>query len=289
MSRPDLVSVIVPVRDAVTTLPLQLAQLAAQSYDGAWEVVIADNGSTDGSPEVGRAWKDRIARLRVVDASAKPGANHARNTGVAAAHGDFIAFCDADDEVSPGWLGSLVVAARDVDMVGGWLDRERLNTAVTRAWRMSDMSHDSLPVALGFRPYVLSGNCGIWRSVLEDVGGWNEEYKGCTDVELSWRVQFAGYRLGFAPDAVVHYRFRASLKGLARQFTRIGIAEVRLYRDFHQRGLQRDRHALRSWIWLLVHAPRALWDATWRGLIIRNAARRFGRLWGSAREGVLFP
>jgi glycosyltransferase involved in cell wall biosynthesis len=289
MRRPELVSVIVPVRDAATTLPRQLERLAVQRYDGDWEVLVVDNGSQDGTAELARRWAGRLERLRVVDASARAGVNHARNAGARAASGDFLAFCDADDEVAPEWLGALVEAAHDADLVGGFVGFELLNPGATRNWRMSEMSRQALPVALDFLPYAMSGNCGIWRSVLTKVGGWNESYRGCTDVELSWRVQLAGYRLSFAPDAVLQCRFRSSLRGLARQFFRIGSAEVQLYHDFRGDGLERDRAAFRSWLWLIAHLPLTVKSPVWRGRVVRLTARRLGRLYGCTRARVWYP
>src|SRR5204862_175427 len=81
---PRLVSVLIPVRNAARLLPDQLNALAAQDYDGPWEVVVADNGSSDGSASVARRLAGRLPSLRVVDASGRRGAGPARNAGAAA-------------------------------------------------------------------------------------------------------------------------------------------------------------------------------------------------------------
>ena len=91
MSRPDL-SVIVPVLNAVPTLGQQLEALSRQAYDGTWEVVVADNGSTDGSPELAAAWQDKLPALRVIDASDRRGAGATRNAAARVARGDVFAF-----------------------------------------------------------------------------------------------------------------------------------------------------------------------------------------------------
>lgn len=288
---PDLVSVIIPVRDAVSTLDGQLTALADQDYPGRWEVVVADNGSTDRSRELARGWEAMLPNLRVVDASARRGSAFARNRGVAAAGGEFLAFCEADDEVDRGWLSALVDAAPAGGMVGGFIDIAALNDDVTRAWRPVHPPEDCLPTHLRFLPTAIGANCGIWRSVLDDVGGWNEGYRAQTDAELSWRVQLASYRLGFAPDAVVRYRFRASLRALARQGFRSGVAEAQLYHDFRARGLRRDRPAriLRTWVWLVLVLPKLVRSRERRGKWMERLAQRSGRLVGSVRHCVVFP
>jgi glycosyltransferase involved in cell wall biosynthesis len=284
------VSVVLPVRDDARGLNNQLGCLAAQQYDGAWEIVVADNGSTDDSRSVAVEAARRFPRLTVVDASSRRGVCHARNEAAAAATGDLLVFCDSDDEVGSNWLSALVHAASDADIVCGALDRDTLNQGAERTWRDTYASPDELPVALDFRPYAVSGNCAIWRDVLDSLGGWNESYVSCTDVELSWRALRAGKRVGFAADAVVRYRFRRTFARLARQYFRIGQAEALLYRDFRGEGLRRNgREAARSWRYIFVRLPQALFSASRRGSWVRVTARRLGRLWGSARAGVFFP
>ena len=76
-------------------------------------------------------------------------------------------------------------------------------------------------------------NFAIWADVLRDLGGWSSEYEaGGEDTELSWRAQLAGYRLGFAPDAVVYYRYRSGLWQTARQAYAIGVNCEQILRDF---------------------------------------------------------
>lgn len=151
-----------------------------------WEVIISDNGSTDGTAEVARQWIDRPPGLRVVDASPRKGASHAPKVGAAVARGEFLAYCDADDEVGPGWLAALVETACCADMVGGWLDEFSLRNPRARP----DIAHlrDRLDVSGHFQAYCAGGNCGIWASVQGSAGRWNEDYLRANDVQMSWRV-----------------------------------------------------------------------------------------------------
>src|SRR5665213_4169463 len=99
-----MISVVLPVRDGLPWLDEQLGALAAQHCDEPWEVVVADNGSSDASVALARDWAERCAAMRVLDASARVGPAAARNAGVMAARGELLAFCDADDVVQAGWL-----------------------------------------------------------------------------------------------------------------------------------------------------------------------------------------
>ena len=134
-------------------------------------MIVADNGSRDRTAEVARAWADRLPALHVCDASSRTGTNRARNIAARAARGDFLAFCDADDVAAEGWLEGLVEGAARFDLVGGWCDDVVLNDAMTRGWRLAQ-PHDQLPIALGFLPYAIGANLGVWASVHEAIGGW---------------------------------------------------------------------------------------------------------------------
>jgi CDP-glycerol glycerophosphotransferase len=91
------ISVVVPIYNVEAYLPECLESLLAQTVDDL-EVVMVDDGSTDGSAAIAERYADLDGRLRLVR-QANHGLGHARNTGVAAAHGDYLAFADSDDVV----------------------------------------------------------------------------------------------------------------------------------------------------------------------------------------------
>lgn len=287
---PRLGSVIIPARDVAGVLAGQLRALAEQTYAGPWEVVVADNGSADGTAAVARANAGRVPALRIVDASGRRGINHARNRGAEEARGDFLLFCDADDEVSPEWLARMTDAARSHDVVGGPLDRRALNDPLTASWRWPS-ADDRLPVAHGFLPYAEGSNFGIWAEVLRALGGWNEDYAGgADDVELCWRAQLAGYRIGFAPHATIRYRYRRELGAMARQVFGYGFGDTKLYRDFRGRGLRRPsfRYRVGEWCRLVGRAPELFQSPESRGAWVRDAAYWAGRVRGSLHHRVPF-
>jgi glycosyltransferase involved in cell wall biosynthesis len=283
---PETVSVIIPVRNGADTLAEQLEALTAQTYDGAWEVVVADNGSTDATRAVAAAFASRLPKLSIVDASERSGSSYARNFGAQNAGGDFLAFCDADDVVVPEWLAALAAAARDFDAVTGRQEASEINPRSVQAWRPPRAT--GLPRA-GFLPYAPSCNLGVWARVFAETGGFDEEYPQSHDVEWSWRAQLASFTLGFAPGAVVHYRYRASARGVYRQAYLSGLDSARLYRDYRSRGLHHPPllRALRTWAWIVVRLPYLLTPER-RGLWIRRAGESAGRLAGSIRFCVLF-
>lgn len=285
---PQLISVVIPVLNGEEHLGEQLAALATQTYRGRWEIVVADNGCTDGTLAVVERWRPRLPPLRVAAATARRGINHARNVGAAAARGDFVAFCDADDVVGPGWLEALADAAPFADIVDGTLDLESLNGAAFVPPPPGG-EPGALYIEHAFLPAVSGGNCGMWASVAEELG-WDEAFTlGSSDIEFSWRAALASFRMTVAPDAVVRKRHRRRLGELARQWWNYGVSDAQLYRRFREVGMPRRGPAkvLSEWTWLVLHLPNLLRYQR-RRYWISQAARRAGRIRGSIRYRVIF-
>jgi glycosyltransferase involved in cell wall biosynthesis len=284
-----LVSVVIPCRNGARTLGRQLAALSRQDYGGAWELVVADNGSTDGSAALAEDWRDRLPELQVV-ADPRPGINVARNAGVRASHGGIIALCDADDAVGPGWLRLLVDGiANGRDMVGGCLDLDRLNPRLPPVRRQR---RTSLANGLGFLPWPEGANLAFSRDVFDRLHGFDETFIfGGEEIEFAWRAQLAGFSLGFVPEAVVHYSVRSSARRVFRQFLAYGRSHAQLYRQFRELGMPRSRAKLiiGRWLWILAHAPAAVVrPGEDREAVVRRAGIATGRLLGSLKYRVLY-
>jgi glycosyltransferase involved in cell wall biosynthesis len=284
---PQLVTVVIPARNAADVLPGQLEALSRQEYPDAWEVVVVDNDSSDGTAAVAAEWQHKFPELRVVDARAVAGINHARNAGAAAARGDLLLFCDADDAAEPGWLRAMAVAAADAHLVGGYTQPYAVHNQRACGWR-PPQPRDHLPTMMDYLPYAVGASLGVRANVLRALGGFNEAYAGGGDeVELCWRAQLASYDLAFAPDAVMRYRIRERLWPLVRQGYGYGRADAQLMRQFRAHGLPpvTARAAARGWLRLLRRLPeltsRELAGRWWYG-----AAWRSGRLAGSIRYRV---
>lgn len=236
-----------------------------------------------------RGLGDRLPFLRVVDASARRGLNHACNVGAAAAPGNLLAFCDADDAATPRWLESVAAAAAGADLIGGSFDVETLNAPEARAWISGD-SLTARPAACRFHVYVPDGNSAVWASVAQALR-WDEDFRfGSSDIEFSWRAHFAGYALAFAPDAVMRRRYPARAGDVARQYFSYGVSLPLLYQHFRGAGMPRSDlgEALLAWRCLLRRTLRALRSSQFRGQWFRVAGLRSGRTVGSIRRRVLY-
>jgi glycosyltransferase involved in cell wall biosynthesis len=227
---PTDVTVVIPARNVVGMIEPQLEALADQEFGGTWEVVVADNGSTDGTAAlVAQRATTFPVPLRVVRAFRARGINVGRNDGVAAAAGRAILLCDADDEVAPGWLEAMAGGLDGVDLVGGSIDLRRLNSDWSLRTRPMGAPHEIGGVLL-----PIGANIGFRKATWERLGGFDEDFvHGAWDEhDFSYRAHEYGFRARAVPEAVVHYRLRADRGGMARQQWGIGRGE-QLFRHKH--------------------------------------------------------
>jgi len=280
------VSVVVPALNAAATIGDQLLALSRQERVIPFEVIVADNGSTDGTPGVVAQYAAHLPRLRCIDASDSKGAAAARNAGAQLAVGEILAFCDADDVVDERWLAELRDGLAHADFVGGALDMKRLNDPDALKWRPAAGVRTEGSV---FLPHAPSGNFAVWRKVFIAVGMFDESFGRGEDNEISYRLQLHGYTYEHLSNAVVHYRLRHGLHDVWRQGFDSGLADVRLYGRFRQFGFPRRSAAdvLRSLLWLVVKVP-SLTRRSEIGLWLRKAGLQLGRCVGSASYRVLY-
>lgn len=275
------------------TIADQLHALFRQEAAPPFEVIVADNGSTDRSAEIVEALSSVAppgVELFVVDCSQRVGVSAARNAGVKASRADRVLICDADDIVSPVWVREMMAALQTYDLVGGALDQATLNPDLvgTVARRLDE----NLPISLGFLPFAMGANVGARRKMIEAIGGWDETFiGGGDDVDFSWRAQLAGYTIGFSEGAVIAYRLRNDLKGACKQSYRYARAGPRLYRIYGHLGARRrtSRSIVYSWFWIISRAPVVAFGSYGlRILWCRRVGLAFGRVAGSLRNRVLF-
>jgi len=289
---PLKLSVVIPCLNAAATLGVQLAALAGQRWEGEWEVIVADNGSTDNSQQIVESYRDRLPSLKLVDASDRQGQAHARNLGAAAATGDAFLFCDADDEVGPGWLAALGRVLAQHDFVACRYDNEKLNPVWVRRTHLNPQkdgltSYDYPP----FLPHAGGGGLGVSRRAHETVQGFDETLPALEDTDYCWRLQLAGFQLHFVPDAVVNIRHRGDLGSIYRQGVSYGLHNVMIYERYRGQGMPRLGWlpGVRKWLSLLLRTPLLLLSREGRARWMWQLGWRVGRIQGCFRYRVVAP
>lgn len=287
--RPEGVSVVIPAYAAATTLPTQLAALADQAGPGL-EVIVVDNASPDDTRRVALAARRTLPGLRVVSATRGRGVGYARNAGTSVATGECVLYCDADDQVRPGWVAAMTAGLAEAGLVGGVLDVRRINSPRTRSLSWPpDM--DRLPTAMRHLPYAVGATMGVRRRVWAELGGFDETFVGGhEEVDFAWRAQRAGHRVAFAPTAVVDYRLRDTVGGVVRQRFGYGRTYAQLYSRHADEPIPRARlrHEVRVVGDFVMTAPREFGEG--RGpLWLAGAAWIAGRWRGNLAYRVRCP
>lgn len=285
---PVQVSVIIPVRDGAATIRETLESVLAQECAFDWEVVVVDNGSTDGTRSIVDALAAEHPRLRVVPALEGSGPSHARRVGIGATSAPWLVFCDGDDVVVPGWLAALSAALVDGEVATGPLDTTVLNPPWLAASR-GVYPKDRPLTWHGCFPVASFGNVAIRRSTCERIGPFDETYTTSEDHEYSLRLAAAGVPITFVPEAVVQYRMRGTPRDLWRQGLAYGASRPRLRREVVRAGLRPPGRfaGWRSWARLVTSLPR-LRSGAGRAQWCWIAGVRVGHLRGSVRARTVF-
>lgn len=282
-------SVVVPCRDCAKHLAQQLAALADQDFSGAWEVIVADNASSDGSRLIPARFVDRL-QLRVVDAQEGTGASYTRNAGARVATGDKLLFVDADDEVAPGYVSAMSAALDSSAFVTSRVDVVTLNPQWSRSAHSPWQQESLYFLSPAFLP-AAGPNVGILRGLFQSVGGFPGDFDGTTveDIAFAWWVQLHGVPLTFVPQAVYRYRHRDSLKRLYQQTRRWGTHLPLLYKEFRSAGMPRRPLgvALRAWMESLRKLVRARSKAALARALV-DLGYCVGRLRGSIRYRIMY-
>lgn len=249
MTTEPVISVVVATHGRASLLPRLVDALRSQEGVGAYEVLIVDDASRDGTwAELTRlaAQPGPGVRVEALRLDARSGPATARDVGWRAARAQLVAFTDDDCVPQPGWLRALASGLAEADIVQG----QTLPDPVQRA------AHGPFSRTLevtGETGFYQTCNMGYRRAVLEQVGGFDRSYRypAGEDVDLAWRAIEAGARTRFEPGALVHHDVRPSSLLTHLRDTRRWEGIVLLVR--RHPDLRRMFH--RRWFWKPAHPP----------------------------------
>jgi glycosyltransferase involved in cell wall biosynthesis len=208
-------SVIVPVWNRELQIKLCLTALMHQDYPSdLYEIIVVDNGSTDGTLAAIRSFP----RVRLLQAS-DPGSYSARNIGIAAATGEYLAFTDSDCLPATDWLSAAAVAIKqhpEVAIYGGAIELFASERDLRVCHIYETLFHMRQETA------VRTGRCitANWVSpsaVIRRVGGFNAAMKSSGDNELARRIHALKLPLLYVPTMVVRHPVRGRVAALIQK------------------------------------------------------------------------
>ena len=262
-----MVTVVIPTRNRREMLRAGLESLLCQSYPkDRYEVMVVDNGSSDGTDEMVTEMEVRSDRLIRYLRQENRGPAMARNRGIREGKGEIVAFTDSDCLAHPDWLKAGVHALLQGDRIGLISGRVLPVTGkpVTFLTRTVRRDGESLSYP----------TCNIFyrRTALEQVGGFAASFMhhqtfrntsvGGEDADLGWRVKRVGWKSGFAPEAVVYH-----------EVCRVGLLEKLLLEPWHSQVLPYLAHEypeIRGFMFLryFLRLETALVDLVMIGVIL---------------------
>lgn len=278
MSEAPAVSVVIPAYNAAWYVGKAIDSVLAQDFTDR-ELIVVDDGSTDGTAAVLAAYGDALRVVR------KPngGMSSARNAGIAQARGEFIAFLDADDWWLPGKLSRQVALMRARPALGFTSTAARVEDPeghLLNLWTCDAADEPTLLRLFANNAGIAGGSSALMvrRSVLEEVGAYDESLGGVEDADLWLRLAaVSGYACIDEPLVVVLRR-----KGsVSRNVERMRAGAIRV--------MHKNRHLL----------PRHLQGAFWRDCLAGvysdyakwryRAGKRLPALLDAARVLALSP
>ena len=202
------VTVIVPVRNDAQRLERCLRSVLATNHPrDRFQVIVADNGSTDNTPDVARALGVRVQSFPGMSVAA------VRNQAARASGDEVLAFIDADHEVAKDWIplaldglargrAGAIGAPYTAPVDGTWV-QHLYDTFRTR------------PTGVQIVDWLPSGNLAVWRQVFESLAGFDTALETCEDVDFCQRLRGAGFDLlGDVRLRSVHYGDPSTLRSL---------------------------------------------------------------------------
>jgi GT2 family glycosyltransferase/sugar lactone lactonase YvrE len=238
------VSVVVCAYNAADTLEDNLTSLDNLTYPD-YEVILVNDGSRDATGDIAR----KHPRVRLIEVP-NAGLSAARNVGLAEATGEIVAYTDADTRVDRDWLTFLVQPFLNSDVVGSGGPNVVPNDDPPVAQCIARAPGGPTHVLLDDRiaEHVPGCNMAFRRDALLAIGGFNPVYlRAGDDVDVCWRLQSRGWKIGFAPAALVWHHHRSSVAAYWRQQVGYGEGET----------------------WLMAHHPEKFLDGNmlWHGRI----------------------
>jgi GT2 family glycosyltransferase len=213
---PPFVSIIIVNYNGRHFLDACLSAIVRQTYPRtAWEVIVVDNGSTDGSVTYVR---EQYPWVRLIDAGRNLGFAGGNNVGIRAARGQLLALLNNDTIVDSSWLQGLVEQLGDDPTIGGVASKillmkepGRINSAglvLYRDGRGGDRGFRQPDDGRFDQPAEVFGPCGasalLRRTMLDDVGLFDERFfMYYEDLDLAWRARLHGWRFVYAPQSTL--------------------------------------------------------------------------------------
>ena len=286
------VSILVPCFNEQEHIATTIAALSAQAYPD-YEIIAIDDGSSDATAERLSGLVADHPRLRVVHLAQNQGKANALRMGALASNSEYLVCVDADAVLEPQAVRWMVGHLMDGPRVGAVTGNPRVRNRTTLLGRMQ-IGEFSAIIGLIKRAqrtygrlFTISGViCAFRRSALHDVGYWADDMV-TEDIDISWRLQMAGWDIRYEPNALCWILMPETLRGLWSQRLRWASGGVEVLMN-HGRGVLTWRKR-RMWGVLLEYLVSLAWAYTMLAIIVLWALGFFIQLPPGLRVDTILP
>jgi len=222
------VSIVIPAYNAGRTLQECLQAATTLKWTGAVEIILVNDGSSDSTSEIASSF----SKVKFIDV-AHEGAARATNIGIQAARYDIVVLVDADVVLEKDWLEKMIPSLDDPTIAAASGYSVTANRSIIGKLMGYDVESrlDRVPTDTD---HLFTVNAACRRSVLLEVGLFNEELEVGYDVDLSRRLKVAGYRLILRKDVKCRHYWRDNLKDYLRQQYNYAYYRTELARRFRK-------------------------------------------------------
>ena len=218
-------SVIIPVYNDPVGIRNTLQSLTNQTYStSAYEIIVIDNGSTDGTRTVIQEFSNEFCYISLVIEAELQGSYAARNTGIQASSGEILVFIDADMTVDDNWLSKLnsKMEQNDIYYLACNVEQYIPDGKETRIALYDRVT--GFPVERYVKDQQYSPTCCLCvrHSIFDKIGFFDPRLRSGGDLEFGNRAAAVGINLHFAPEITVYHPTRTTLRSLLSKELRVG-------------------------------------------------------------------
>jgi len=270
------VSVIICTHNRANLLKRALASLVCQTIaPEKYEVIVVDDGSDDGTQDLVREVSARHSRIKLVSAGKNKGASRARNMGLAAAKGKYFLFTDDDCIPRDDWVEIMCTALECNPIVAGTIESPKSGYVKL----CHNIAHFH-PFMKGRMPgsvdFLAGANMGFRRTVIDELGGFDDELRLAGDMKLCLQARSKGYQPILNREAVIlHDPDYISLAGAVKSSYRHAATTVLLRNEY--RSLLRTPSVLRYPVMIRLTSPLIALSVTSK--IYLGNPRLLSRFW----------
>jgi cellulose synthase/poly-beta-1,6-N-acetylglucosamine synthase-like glycosyltransferase len=249
------VSIVVPAFNAAGRIGCCLKALCAEAQRWNAEIVVVDDGSSDDTAEIVR----RYPKVRLIH-QANTGPAAARNRGAFAAKGDIVVFTDDDCVPARGWLDAMLKPFDDPEVVAAkGVYRTKQKELVARFVQTEYEDRYRLMAGMDSIDFIDTYSAAYRRNRFLEMNGFDPEFPlaSAEDAELSYRMSARGWKMKFAPEAVVYHSHPTTLSEYCRKKYKFACWRVLALRRNPQKALK-DSHTPQLMKLQLLFVPMLL-------------------------------